>query len=177
MGETSVTLDQLFAVGALDIALTKDDWYTPPWLFAAAGIVFDLDVAAPVDPARRTCPARQYLTAVEDGLLTPWTGTVWMNPPFSNSKPWVERFVQHGSGLALVPASHENHSLGALLRCADAITLVSMRFGRPDGGVKGLPFSLVLAACGPVATDALARIATADRYMQGAYHVRPDLLK
>lgn len=28
----------------------------------AAGLVFDLDVAAPVDPARRTCPAQRYLT-------------------------------------------------------------------------------------------------------------------
>ena len=64
----------LFDVSPADVADTSDDCYTPRWIFDAAGLVFDMDVAAPVDPSRRTCPAAQYLTPVEDGLAQPWTG-------------------------------------------------------------------------------------------------------
>ena len=40
----------LFPVTAADTALTSDEWYTPRWLFKAAGLVFDVDVCAPVAP-------------------------------------------------------------------------------------------------------------------------------
>jgi len=89
----------LFEIGPADVATTTDDYYTPPWIFDAAGLIFDMDVSAPVDPSRRTCPARRYLTPVEDGLTQPWDGLVWMNPPFSGTAAWVERFARHGSGV------------------------------------------------------------------------------
>lgn len=162
----------LFEVSAADVADTSDDCYTPRWIFDATGLTFDMDVAAPVDPSRRTCPARRYLTPVEDGLAAPWDGLVWMNPPYSRCTPWVERFAAHHHGLALLPAVKEVYWLGSLLRCADAITLIGADFGRPDGSVKAPPL-LILAACGSVSVDALGRIATADKYVRGAYHVRP----
>lgn len=162
----------LFDLSAADVAYTSDDCYTPRWIFDAAGLVFDMDVAAPVDPARRTCPARRYLTPVEDGLEQPWDGLVWMNPPYSHCSPWVERFAAHRHGLALLPAVKEVYWLGTLLGCADALTLIGADFGRPEGPTKKPPL-LILAACGPVAVDALARVAAADKYVRGAYHVRP----
>lgn len=67
-------MTMLFDVTAADVADTNDDWYTPPWLFEAAGLMFDFDVAAPVDPSRRTCPARAFLTPIEDGLAQEWGG-------------------------------------------------------------------------------------------------------
>src|SRR5271165_3839549 len=97
----------LFDVGPEDVAATTDDCYTPYWLFKAAGLVFDLDVAAPVNPAMRTCPARAYLTPVEDGLTTPWHGLVWMNPPYSKATRWVDRWATHPTGLALLAAVPE----------------------------------------------------------------------
>ncbi len=163
---------QLFDVGAGDVAATSDDCYTPRWIFDAAGLMFDMDVAAPVDPTRRTCPAVRYLTPVEDGLSQPWDGLVWMNPPYSRCSPWVERFVSHCCGLALLPAVKEVYWLGSLLGCADAVTLIGADFARPDGSVKAPPL-LILAACGPASVSALARVAGADKYVRGAYHVRP----
>lgn len=162
----------LFEVSPGDVADTSDDCYTPRWIFDAAGLVFDMDVAAPVDPSRRTCPARRYLTPVEDGLRQPWDGLVWMNPPYSHCSPWVERFALHRCGLALLPAVKEVYWLGWLLGCADAIALIGADFARPDGSVRKPPL-LILAGCGPVAAEAVGRVAAADKYIGGAYHARP----
>ena len=170
---------QLFAVSAADVALTTDDWYTPRWLFDAAGLVFDLDVAAPVDPAYRTCPARAYLTPVEDGLTGKWRGTVWMNPPYSKATPWVHRWAVHPHGLALLPAMPEVLWLGVLLRAADAIALLHVQFNAPGAGTARLGGSkarlrwpLILAARGDECVAGLARVAAADKYANGAYHVK-----
>jgi len=160
----------LFEVSAADVASTSDDYYTPRWIFNAAGLTFDLDVSAPVDPIRRTCPARRYLTPLEDGLTQPWDGLVWMNPPYSKPGPWVERFAAHHCGLGLVRAAHRAHWMGTLMNCADAITLLSVNF---IGGADSTPFLLLMAACGEAAVGAVAKVAAADKYIGGAYHVRP----
>ena len=161
----------LFEIGPADVADTNDEWYTPPWLFEAAGLIFDMDVAAPVDPSRRTCPARAYLTPVEDGLTSSWQGLIWMNPPFSRSRPWVERFAGHNCGLALMPVLRTT-ALGMMTQCADAIVLLNIRFMR--SGIRStVPFPMLLAARGPVAVSALARVAAVDPFAGGAYHVRP----
>ena len=55
--------DQLFTLTDAHVAETTDDWYTPRWVFDAAGIRFDMDVAAPVNPDQRTCPADRVPTA------------------------------------------------------------------------------------------------------------------
>lgn len=45
----------------------------------------------------------------EDGLLLPWQGKVWLNPPYSDPAPWLHRAVLHasegGEVLALVVAA------------------------------------------------------------------------
>jgi hypothetical protein len=168
-----VTIDQLFAVDAADVADTSDDYYTPHWIFNAAGLMFDMDVAAPVDQGRRTCPAGRYLTPVEDGLRQSWDGLVWMNPPYSNISPWVDKFAAHGSGLALLPVLKRCLWMGVLLRSADALALISAYFGRPDGDPAKPSFPLMLIGCGHVAAGAVGRVAAADKYAAGAYHVRP----
>ena len=164
----------LFQVSPADVADTSNDCYTPPWIFTAAGIVFDMDVAAPVDPSRRTCPARRYLTPVEDGLSQPWDGLVWMNPPYSHTERWVDRFVEHGCGMALTPTWGENHWRGTLLARADAVALIYPVFHRPDGSKLRPIAACAIVGCGPVAVEAVGRVAAADKYAQGAYHVRPD---
>ncbi len=177
---------QLFDIGPADVAMTNDEWYTPRWIFGAAGLTFDLDVCAPVAPEFRTCPARRYLTVLDDGLTAPWDGLVWMNPPYSNPAPWVDRWVKHPSGLALIPPSTARW-LGVLLRAADGITLfvidhkqvaasASSRwsgFGRPDGSQVAYPTALILAARGEPAVSALERVATIAPYTGGAWFVRP----
>ena len=166
----------LFDVGPGDVATTNNDWFTPRWIFDAAGLLFDLDVSAPVAPEFRTCPARRYFTAVEDGLSQPWDGLVWMNPPYSSPRLWVDRFAAHRLGLALLPAAKGTPWIGPLMGCADATALLSVDFGRPGGGRGSLPYLLILAGCGTIAAEAVGRVASADKYIRGAYHVRPDEL-
>lgn len=178
----------LFEVSATDVAMTNDEWYTPRWLFDAAGLVFDLDVCAPVAPEFRACPARNYLTVLEDGLTAPWDGLVWMNPPFSKPAPWVERWIKHPAGLALLPAANSPWRARLLPAC-DGLALLSFScdprnphagrfnqgFRRPDGGQVSYPTAVILAARGKLAVGALESVAMADPYAGGAYHVRPDL--
>jgi len=164
----------LFGISPADVADTSDDYYTPRWIFDAAGLVFDMDVAAPVDPSRRTCPARRYLTPIEDGLVQPWDGLVWLNPPYSRPRAWVERFAVHGCGLAFLPTARDTAWLGILLQAADALALINARFARPDGTMASARYVHILAACGQPAVNALARVAAADKYVRGAYHVRPS---
>ena len=83
---------------------TSDDHYTPKWVFDKLGIIFDIDVASPPGGIP-WIPAKRYFTIEDDGLAQPWEGIVWMNPPYSNSLPWVQRFLDHGNGIALLPVA------------------------------------------------------------------------
>ena len=80
---------------------TSDDYWTPKWIFDALGLIFDLDVACPPGGPVHT-PALHYYTQETDGLASPWSGRVWMNPPYSNTTPWVLKFQQHANGIALL---------------------------------------------------------------------------
>lgn len=78
------------------------EWYTPPHVFEALGLEFDLDPAAPHGGVP-WIPARRHLTRADDGLSRPWHGRVWLNPPYGRQTPaWLRRLARHGDGIALV---------------------------------------------------------------------------
>ena len=84
--------------------LLKDEQYTPKWLFDRMDTHFDLDVAAPIGGSLYV-PTNKYYTKDDDGLNQSWSGFVFMNPPYSKAKPWVNKFIEHGNGIALLPFS------------------------------------------------------------------------
>ena len=84
--------------------IKNDECYTPKWVFDAMGVRFDLDVASSHSPMI-VVPADRKYTIDDDGLSMPWEGRVWMNPPFSKITPWINKFLQHGNGICLVPLS------------------------------------------------------------------------
>lgn len=67
----------------------RDSWATPKWLTDLLPHV-DLD---PCSNARSTVRARQAysLDSGQDGLALPWSGSVFVNPPFSDIMPWAEK--------------------------------------------------------------------------------------
>jgi hypothetical protein len=68
-----------------------DVWLTPPAIIEALGGAssFDLDPCASSDRPWPT--ARRHYTVEDNGLILPWFGRVWMNPPYSN--PLIARFM------------------------------------------------------------------------------------
>ncbi len=143
--------------------LTSDDYYTPPWVFDAMDIEFDLDVAAPPGGIP-WIPARRYFDMADDGLAQPWTGRVWMNPPYSRSAPWVHRFMEHGSGIALLPFFRASW-YGDLWAAADGIVLAVwhdgtlFRFHRPeDGKAHPVPMQVLFVAFGEECVEAISRL-------------------
>lgn len=79
------------------------EWYTPPYVFSALGIEFDLDPCAPPLPAASWIPARRRISPPVDGLQQPWDGRVWLNPPYARATArWIGRLAEHGDGITLV---------------------------------------------------------------------------
>jgi len=70
-----------------DEVATKRELWEP---FDRAMDGFDLDPAAGCEP---TPLADERYTKEDDGLIQPWFGTVWLNPPFSDKTPWYRRLV------------------------------------------------------------------------------------
>ena len=111
----------------------KDDYYTPPEVFDRLGLHFDLDVCAPRGGVP-WLPADRHYSLDDDGLSQAWSGRVWMNPPFSNPTPWMEKFLAHGDGVCLIPVSRGRWYAEAWDRL-DGITLCPARiaFVKPSG--------------------------------------------
>jgi phage N-6-adenine-methyltransferase len=90
-------------------------WTTPAWLLERLHQVFgtfDLDPCSSTKDRRLTrVKARAYFTSEDDGLSLPWTGTVFLNPPYGRQiKLWTSKaHREHSTGnaqtvIALVPA-------------------------------------------------------------------------
>ena len=72
-----------------------DIWLTPLDLIRPLG-VFDLD------PCGESFHKTAKTIYTEGGLNKDWFGRVWLNPPYSEVEKWLDRLVEHGSGIALV---------------------------------------------------------------------------
>ncbi len=83
----------------------KDEWLTPPEIIEALG-PFDLDPCAPIVRPRDT--AARHFTLEDDGLMQPWEGRVWLNPPYGkHTWKWLNRLALHGQGITIIFARTE----------------------------------------------------------------------
>lgn len=147
----------------------SDEWYTPPYVFEALGCQFDVDVASPGIGYTPWIPAKRFLTVAShgDSLANEWTGFAWMNPPFGGRNgivPWLAKFFEHGSGIALTPDRTSAPWWQQFARRADAIlfTAGKIKFIGPDGRSGNSPADgTSLFAAGPTAVEALRRAAAA----------------
>lgn len=137
--------------------IDSDQYYTPPHFFEQLGLTFALDVAAPPGGVP-WIPARRFFCEADDGLSQPWRGRVWMNPPFSGPGPWVDKFLSHGNGIALVVISKANwfrslwHS-----DCDFAFPEAHTKFIR-NGKPSGIMFPTVFVAAGDKCKAAIRRL-------------------
>jgi hypothetical protein len=98
------------------------EWYTPPVILDALGLTFDLDPCSP-GAGKSFVPALKHYTIDDDGLTSPWAGTVWMNPPYGPLTPvWMKKMSEHRDGIALVFARtdvrwFQDYAAGVSLVC------------------------------------------------------------
>jgi len=141
----------------------SDEHFTPPEIFAALGVEFDLDPAQPEEGrAFLSVPTKRFFTKADDGLAQPWHGFVWLNPPFGARNgvvPWLKRFVEHGNGIVLVNAQTSCGWFHEFAPLMDAMLFPNgkTKFVQPDGTVAAQPpMGVVLMAMGVRGEGALA---------------------
>ena len=139
--------------------LTSDDYYTPAWVFERMGIEFDLDVCAPPGGIP-WIPAKRYYTQADDGLVQPWEGRVWMNPPYSGPTPWVAKFIAHRKGVSLLPFA-KSAWFDHIWSASDAVVAPGVHASRFEGGPIFMP--VFLAAFGDECVEAISRLGVVRR--------------
>lgn len=137
----------------------SDDWYTPPDMLDALNETYDLDPCSP--GAGHWVKAKRVYTKQDNGLDKDWSGFVFMNPPFGGRNghvKWLEKFLDHGDGIAIVRAYTSAGWFHEYAAKADAMLFPKgkTKFVRPDGTIGKSPGSgVVLLAMGQRAKDSL----------------------
>ena len=128
--------------------MLKDEWLTPPDILQALG-PFDLDPCAPAE--RPWNMATTHYTLQDLGLMQPWFGRVWLNPPYGlQTGAWLQRLADHGIGIALIFSRTETEMFFAQVwGKADALLFVEGRLffhytdGRRADANAGAPSVLI----------------------------------
>lgn len=129
----------------------NNEWYTPKYIIDAARRTMgsiDLDPASS-EIANRTVQATVFYSKEDDGLIQPWFGNVWLNPPYS--KDLIRQFVsavrnkrsEYDQAIILVNNATETRWFQDLLNVASAVCFVDSRIkfldmdGKPGNPLQG----------------------------------------
>lgn len=137
------------------------EWWTPPHIFEALELNFDLDPCAPPGGVP-WIPAKRSFSIHDNGLAQPWEGRVFLNPPYGReTAKWVGRLAEHGNGIALVFVRTDAAWAQSALRAADVVCFIAGRLSFKDGsgqqarkGHNAANGSMLLAY-GPECTEAV----------------------
>ena len=151
---------------ALMFSSKSDEWSTPQDTFDRLNseFLFDVDLAATAENAK----VPSFYTKEMDSLSISWSGDTmrkdgpacgWLNPPYSSPQQWIEKFLAHGDGVALVQVSKARwfdrlwaSSVPMVLNRAD------FKFIATDGTYKGVFMPTCFIALGDECVEALARL-------------------
>jgi len=80
------------------------NWYTPDTYIEMAREVMggiDLDPASDLE-AQKVVKAKRFYDKKADGLQQTWQGRIWLNPPWSDPQPWLEKLIVEEVDQAIV---------------------------------------------------------------------------
>ena len=125
---------------AVHFSSDSPEWYTPPEIIARTMILFDeIDLDPCSNIGEPNVPAARHFTEAENGLVQPWEGRVYMNPPYGRPiVDWVEKLVaEHASGrvteaIALVPARVDTDWFRKFRDCAVCFIDGRLKFSGHD---------------------------------------------
>lgn len=131
---------------------THHDWATPQELVDTLPFNFDLDVCATLDNAK----CSEFISPQMDALHPDrdWPGVCWMNPPFNQVAPFIEKAAAQAINgsliVALIPARPETYWFHTVWAQASLIVFLGRRvtFSRPHSDCTNAPFPNVLAVFG-----------------------------
>ena len=126
----------------------RPDWETPQALFDALNVEFrfETDVCATAENAK----VPNFFSPEKDGLIQPWRGTCWMNPPYGRRETgkWIAK--AYGASryyaatvVCLVPARTDTRWWHEYVMRASEIRFVRGRV-RFVGATNDAPFSPVV---------------------------------
>jgi len=129
----------------------RDDWETPEDIYDPLNeeFGFTLDAAA---SAANTKVHNNYYTKEEDAVLQPWSGVVWLNPPYGEQ---IGRFIRKAyreslagvTVVALLPARTDTIYWHECIEGKAEVRFVRgrVKFGlNGEPGVQGAPFPSVI---------------------------------
>ena len=121
---------------------TTPEWETPQALFDALDCEFSFDLDVCATEANAKC--LRYFTPEMNGLIQPWWGQCWMNPPYGRQVgAWVEKARHSGEEgarvVCLLPARTDTAWFHDHVMRAQEVRLLRGRlhFG---GSETGAPF-------------------------------------
>ena len=149
--------------------MLSDEWLTPPEIIKELG-PFDLDPCSPVNPPWKI--ADETYNEIENGLLCPWFGFVWCNPPYGkHTTKWLNKMALHNNGIVLIFARTEtNMFFNYVWGCASSLLFIKGRlsFYKIDGSKAlfngGAPS--VLIGYGPEADNRLKNCNIKGKYIK-----------
>ncbi|MBI3893121.1 MAG: adenine methyltransferase [Candidatus Wallbacteria bacterium] len=146
----------------------RTEYLTPRYILEAVG-PFDLDPCASV--VRPWPTATRHYTIENDGLVQPWDGLCWVNPPFGKAEAaFVRKLATHPAGGILLgcPSKTETRTwqIAIFPHCSGILFLTPrLKFHNTDGSAMSGTFGAsCLVAFGDVA---LERLRTAARLGPG----------
>ena len=129
--------------------MANDELYTPKFIFDQLGCVFDLDVASSGNENIQV-PSKNRFTIENDALVQEWHGLVWMNPPFSKPSPWVDKWLKHANGIALLPLSGNSQWWQKIWKSQASVIMMrpNIGFTNPDGKEQKIMYGISLWGIG-----------------------------
>lgn len=76
----------------------KDYWQTPQYIFDWMNSIFDFDVDLAANIGNAKCP--KFISKTTNSLIVDWHKvwrTGWLNPPYSDIRPWVRKAAEESS--------------------------------------------------------------------------------